>query len=75
MSLPIYPLKCFKKDKHGRDQEELKSFLIERGSQFYELQKDGCWNFQGFTTDATKLPVGTMTVMIVGLLIVSRSKD
>lgn len=59
-SLVVYPLKYMKKDKHGRDQEQLKADMIERGKLFYELQKKGCWDFQGYTQDIPRRPVGAM---------------
>lgn len=58
-SLRVYPFEYRVKNKVWGEKEDAKQFFEERGKIFFQLRRQGCWDFRGYTTTFPRQPVGS----------------
>lgn len=56
-SLPVYPFEFRTKNRVWGEKEDARQYFEERGKVFFQLRRQGCWDFRGYTTTFPRRPV------------------
>jgi hypothetical protein len=56
-SLEAYPFEHRTKSKVWGEREDAREYFEKRGRIFFQLRKQGCWDFRGYTTTFPRRPV------------------
>jgi hypothetical protein len=56
-SLKIYPFEHCIKSKLWGERENARDYFEKRGSIFFQLRRQGCWEYRGYTTTFPRRPV------------------
>lgn len=56
-SFKVYPFEYRTKSKVWGEKEDAERYFVERGKIFYQLRKQGSWDFRGYTTTFPRRPV------------------